>query len=177
MPADESTGQQSTNPAEAQIQTIQRNWFKQSKAYAVEEVDPAKEKCNATKVTILAIADTNVKKKILKWRWVLMCKSTLGHILCLSPCLHHGSSWEEPPDGILKIWFSDQLKISWNTVVTVIRKIRVGHNNSNQRCSSTEAQMVKCFSLGTGVFNGNLSPLKSLVQRTQDCNIKLCYRA
>lgn len=144
-------------------------------------------------MTILAIADTNVKKKILKWRWVLMCKSTLGHILCLSPCLHHGSSWEEPPDGILKIWFSDQLKISWNTVVTVIRKIRVGHNNSNQRCSSchprmipqimhhlqssTEAQMVKCFSLGTGVFNGNLSPLKSLVQRTQDCNIKLCYRA
>lgn len=38
MPADESTGQQSTNPAEAQIQTIQRNWFKQSKAYTVEEL-------------------------------------------------------------------------------------------------------------------------------------------
>lgn len=189
MPADESTGQQSTNPAEAQIQTIKSIRCRRT----LLKVDPAKEKCNATKVTILAIADTNVKKKILKWRWVLMCKSTLGHILCLSPCLHHGSSWEEPPDGILKIWFSDQLKISWNTVVTVIRKIRVGHNNSNQRCSSchprmipqimhhlqssTEAQMVKCFSLGTGVFNGNLSPLKSLVQRTQDCNIKLFYRA
>lgn len=137
----------------------------------VLKVDPAKEKCNATKVTILAIVDTK------KMKWNEGEYSCVSRLLDISFLYLHGASWEEPPDGILKIWFSDQLKISWNTVVTVIRKIRVGHNNSNQRCSSrhprmipqimhhlqssTEAQRVKCFSLGTGVFNGNLSPLKS----------------
>lgn len=143
-----------------------------------------------------------------KWRSLQSLTQTLkrkdwneGEYTCVSRLLDISSISMSAPWFLmgrttwwnLKIWFSDQLKISWNTVVTVIRKIRVGHNNSNQRCSSrhprmipqivhhlqssTEAQMVKCFSLGTGVFNGNLSPLKSLVQRTQDCNIKLCYRA
>lgn len=51
-----------TNNSKKLIQTIKNIHCRRT----VLKVDPAKEKCNATKVTILAIADTNVKKKRLK---------------------------------------------------------------------------------------------------------------